>query len=350
VWPAEREDLPDDAVRDGKIGRGEVRDRGLAVARHGVVDAGGDAPLLEELRELVAARGAHDVEVVHVPAARPLGGETEIHTVEAGRVARGEAPAVVVHGIQAAQEHAAHRGLDVIEAKIEANLGMHVLVEPAVVADPAAPNRHGVVIGHDHAAVAHHVEILRRIEGKGARATEAADLLVLPLGAVSLRAIFEQPEPVRLAQRLDAGEIRGLPVEVHGHEAHRARRDPGGGVPNVHGVAVVDVDEDRRGAGEADRLDGGERRVRGHEHLVARSRPERLHQHPDRRRRARGQDGVLGAVVRRELVLERAAFGTQDVLAGIDRLQHGPLDLVVDGGTGERNRHQRDPPGVCKRL
>ena len=346
----ERQDVPDDPVRDGKIGRLEVRDRGLAVACHRVVDAGGDATLLQVLRELVAARRAHHVEVVHVPRAGPLGGQAKIQPGEAGHVARGEAPALVVHGVQPTQEHAAHRGLDVVEAQVEADLGVHVLVQPAVVADLAAPRRHRVVVGHDEATVAHHVEILRRVEGEHAGAAEPPDLLALPLGAVSLRAILQQPEPVLLAQRLDAGQIRGLPVEVHGNKAHGPRGHLGGGVTHVHGIGVVHVHEHRRGAGEADRLHGGKRGVRGDQDLVARSRAEGLRQHPDRRRRARGQDRVLGAVVRGELILERAALGTQDVLAGVDGLEHGPLDLVVDGGAGERDGHQREPPGVLNRL
>jgi hypothetical protein len=67
---------------------------------------------------------------------------------------------------------------------------VHVLVEPAVVAELAAARRHRVVVGHEEAAVAHHVEILRWVERESARAAEAADLLALPLGAVGLRAIL----------------------------------------------------------------------------------------------------------------------------------------------------------------
>ena len=54
---------------------------------------------------------------------------------------------------------------------------------------------------------------------------------------------------------------------------------------------------------------------------------------------------MLGAVVDGELVLEGAALGTENVLAGVDGLEDRPLDLVVDGGAGERDGHQSDPPG-----
>src|SRR5206468_7379083 len=107
---------------------------------------------------------------------------------------------------------------------------------------------------------------------------------------------------------------------------------------------------DGDGAGEADGLDGRERRVRGHEHLVARLDPEGLERHPEGGGGAAGQRRVLHADVAGELLLEGAAFGTEDVLARVDGGEHRGLDLVIDRWAGEWNRHQEGPPGDWKRL
>src|SRR5215510_16008084 len=147
---------------------------------HRVVDARGDAALLEEGSEVIALARAHHVEMIDVPRPRGLRGQREGQAGEAGRIARGERAPRIVHGVEAAQKDAAHRGLEIVEAQIEADLHVYVLVLPSMVAKPSAPCGDLVVVGDEEAAVAHHGEILRRIEGKGSRAAEGADLLALP--------------------------------------------------------------------------------------------------------------------------------------------------------------------------
>jgi hypothetical protein len=156
---------------------------------------------------------------------------------------------------------------------------------------------------------------------------------------VRLRAILEQPEAPLRAEPADAVEIGGMPVEVHRHEADRAGRDLGRGVPHVDRVGIVHVHEDRHRAREADRLHGGEGGVGRHEHLVVGLDPERLQRHPERGGRAAREHRVLAARVAGELLLERARLRPEDVLPRVDGGQDRGLDLVVDRRARERDGH-----------
>ena len=302
------------------------------------------AARLEEGGQLVAARRAHDVEVIDVVAVGPLVRQAERQAREGLVVARGQLAPVVVHGVEPAQQHATDGGLDVVEAQVEADLGVQVLVEPAVVAQAPAALGHRVLVGDDGAAVTHDREVLRGVEREDAHATERADLLALPRRAVRLRAVLQHPDAQPLGQRLHGVEVGGLPVEVHGHDADRARRRLGGGIGGIERVVAVAVDEHRRGLGKADRLDRRERGVRRHQDLVAGLHAQRAKRQPQPGRGRVAEDAVLGPRVAGQLGLELTALGAEDVLARLDGRDGGLLDLVVHRRTGQGNlRHVHAP-------
>ena len=153
-----------------------------------------------------------------------------------------------------------------------------------------------------------------------------------------LRAVLEHPHTQPRGELADGAHVDRLAVQVHGHDADRARRRLAAGVDGVQRVAVVDVDEDGRGVGEADGLDGRERGVRGHEDLVAGLHAERAQREPQRRRGRIRQHAVTHAHVASQLRLERLALGTQNVLARVDGGQHRLLELVVDRWARQRDR------------
>ena len=113
--------------------------------------------------------------MIDVAGAGQLAGQDQGQAREPARVAVGQGAAAVVHRVEPAQEHAADRRLDVVEAQVEADLGVDVLVEPPVIAQAPAARGDVVVVGDEQAAVAHHGEVLRRVEGEAAGAPEAAD-------------------------------------------------------------------------------------------------------------------------------------------------------------------------------
>ena len=145
-------------------------------------------------------------------------------------------------------------------------------------------------------------------------------------------------------RRLHRGSSWLLAILALMHSALTFRR----GVGWVHRVAGVDVDEDRRGLRQAQSLDGGKGGVAGHEDLVARLHAERAKGEPQARGRRTGEDRVPDARVAGEFRLEGAALGSEDVLTRVDDGQDGVLDLLVDGGPGQRDRarwSRRHAPG-----
>src|SRR5439155_18511025 len=129
-----------------------------------------------------------------VTRARALAWQLERQSVEALRIAAGQLPPPLVHRVEPPQQHAPDGGLDVVEAQVEADLCVYVLVEPAVIAQPPTARRDLIVVGDDGAAVAHHGQVLRRIEGEDRGAPEGADAASLEGRAVRLRAVLQHPQ------------------------------------------------------------------------------------------------------------------------------------------------------------
>src|SRR2546428_5656540 len=111
---------------------------------------------------------------------------------------------------------AARRGLQLVEARVEADLRVHVPVDSAVVPQPAATGHDLVITGEDGTAVAHAGQILRRVEGEDRGAAEATDLSPVPLGALRLGAVLEEPEAEARGEVLDGRQVHRLTVQVHG--------------------------------------------------------------------------------------------------------------------------------------
>jgi hypothetical protein len=215
---------------------------------------------------------------------------------------------------------------------------VHVLVEPPVIAQAAAARGDFVVVRDHGAAVAHHREVLRRIERKDRGAAEAADDTAAERRAVRLRAVFEHPEAVAARELPHGRNVERVTIEMHGKHADGPRRDLGRGVRRVHRVVVVRVDEDRRRVGEADRLDGRKRRMRGDEDLVAGLDAECPQRQPEPGRGRGREHAVADADVARQLLFELFGLRSENPLTrvhgGHDRL----LDFVVDGRTRQRDR------------
>src|SRR3989441_12575492 len=152
-------------------------------------------PVRAEARgELRASRRADDVEVIDVARVLPLRGEGERETGQRLGVARGERAPPVVHRVEPTQEHPQRRRLKFAEAQVEADLGVHVLVETPVVTQPAAARGDLVVVCEHGATVAHRREILRRVERERGGTPEGADAASVPRGALGLGAVLEHPE------------------------------------------------------------------------------------------------------------------------------------------------------------
>jgi hypothetical protein len=85
----QREDLVDRALGRRQRRDAEMLDGRLPVSGYGIVDAGRDAAMLQEVGELRAPWRADDEKVIDVRAARPLFGKLERQPGEPGAIPSG---------------------------------------------------------------------------------------------------------------------------------------------------------------------------------------------------------------------------------------------------------------------
>ena len=222
--------------------------------------------------------------------------------------------------VEVGQLHAQDRGLQLVQARVVADLVVGDLVVGAVEAQRARTlGDTGIGCG-DGAAVAEPPEVLGGKEGESGRGAERAGagggragLLTRDCGAAyaharagGLGGVLEHGH----AQRLDLCDGREVAEQVHGDHGLRARGERG--AHRVGGDAVgvgVDVAEHRGGARRGDRLGGGVEAEGGHHHLVARADAHRAQGDRDRVGAVGHADGVRGAAVGGELLLEGGTSG-----------------------------------------
>ena len=152
----------------------EVREDRLQVQRVPVVHGGTDAALAKRSDQLVATRRAHDEQVVDVRRARrrvrQIDGLAESELGVAGR----NLGALAVPAVDERCELEQHRGLQLVEPRVEADLLEHDLVLRAVEAQDARALLDACVGGRDQAAVAERGQVLGREERERRRVAERA--------------------------------------------------------------------------------------------------------------------------------------------------------------------------------
>src|SRR5690606_32810756 len=191
-----------------------------------------------------------------------------------------------------------------------------VLALAAVGAEHAGLLGDVVVVGGDEAAVAEGTEVLAGEEAVGAHVPHGSGLARAAVpGAERLRAVLDDLQAMTLGYGEDRVHLRGSAVEVHREDRLRARRDRGldQARVDVEG-ALVDVDEDRRGADVAYRLGGGEEAEGGGDDLVAWADAEGSEGDDEGVGAAVDADGVLDAEVGGGFAFEGLDLGSADEL------------------------------------
>ena len=187
------------------------------------------------------------------------------------------------------------------------------------------------VRGRHEPGVAVGREVLRGVEAERRGATVPADGAAAQGRAERLGGVLHEVDPVLLRQHPEGTHGGGQPVEVHGQDHPRARRDGGRDAVRVQTERRrIDVDEHGPGS-ELERSRGGgdERERRGH-HLGVGADAERVENQLDRVRPRAETDRVVYTQVGRALGLERLAFGAQDELAAPQDVPDRRLDLRLD--------------------
>ena len=138
--------------REGEVV--ELRIAFLAVGRNRIVDDGLHAVVGEILLQLVAALGADREDVEHVGVGIGNAGEYDCGVDDAVDIHAGYLLAAGVVGVEVAELHAEHGGLDLVEAGVAAYVAEDVFARGAVVGEGADGAGELFVVGGDCSAVA----------------------------------------------------------------------------------------------------------------------------------------------------------------------------------------------------
>jgi hypothetical protein len=215
-------------------------------------------------------------------------------------------------------------GLDLVQARVVANLLVREPVGRAV--EPQSPDPVGklCIRGGDGPAVPHRSEVLGREEGEGGDRPQSAGATGRPGRSSCLGRVLHH----RHSQGLDLRDRGHVAEQVHGDDSARTRGERGPDAVRRHAEGLrVHIAEDGSGAGGRDGLGGGVEREGRHHHLVARADA----QCAQRDGQCFGPVGhahrVIASDVGGELPLERLDLGPQDEAAAVEHRRNAGIEL-----------------------
>ena len=207
--------------------------------------------------------------------------------------------------VEKAQLDAQDRRLNLVHARVEAELLVVVALFRAVVAKQAQPARQLGIGGGDRTALAVGAQILGEVEAEAAEVPDGSGAAAPVFSAVRLGGVLDDDQVMPRGDLHDRVHIGHLAVQVHGQDGSGARGDPRLDLADVHQIgARIDIDEDRRRADHDDRFGSGEEGVRNRDDLIARTDPGRPQGQMQRVRPVGDGDAVSDVAVRGELVFE----------------------------------------------
>ena len=162
-----------------------------------------------------------------------------------------------------------------------------------------------IIVSHDSAGFAKCAQIFPRVKTETADIAHRTSLATLVLSPVRLGGIFNHEKTMLTPERQDRIHIRDLPEKVNRNEGSRSARECFFKKRRVHCVsALIDVDEDRAGAGVSDRFGRGHKGIGHGNDLIARSNPASEQGQPKCLRPAADANRMLRAAKSCELLLE----------------------------------------------
>ena len=320
----------------------QVRERRLKVQRRRVVGGAGHAGGLEGGGDFVAPLAARHVEVVDVSKALGHGRAAHVGR-QAGVVPGRHLGAPRVPAVDPGEADPQHRRLDLVEARVEADVVEVHLVAAAVEAQQAGHlDELGDAAGHQ-ATVAVAAQALGREEAEDGEVAKAAGAAPLVARAERLAGVFDDHQAVLAGDRAHGVGVGRQAEQVDRHDGLGHGRD---GAGDGRGVDVqrigVDVDEDRARAGLHDRFGG---RIEGEgrgDDLVALAHAGRLQGDRQAIGAVSHADRGVGRQILGDLGLERFHVGPQNELSAAHDVEDGGLDFVAHVGDLPLDVHQTD--------
>ncbi len=205
----------------------------------------------------------------------------------------------------------------------------------AVIANAPRLPRQLLVIGRDHSALAPGGKGLVLAETATGHVPQRAGLPAAVGAAQRFGVVLDHPQVIFPGQSPDRVHVADIPIQVDRHEGLRA-----GGhelLGRLHAQAMVlqvDIGKPRNRPRLDDGKTGGDKRVAGHDHFVARPDAKRGQPDVERRRAGGGADGVAASLPSGKGFLELHAplAGPVVDLAGTENLFDGLNGPLVEGG------------------
>lgn len=304
------------------VALGEVR-------RDGIVDDGLYSMVCEVLLEAVAVFGLDDELVPDVVRVIAELWQADGGILDARKVRGRNALALGVELFQVAELRAQERGLQFVEARVDADKLVVVFLFAAVIAQHAERPRKLFVIRHDGAGVAEGTEILCRVKAETACVAERARHRAAEFRAMRLGTVLDEAQAVRLRDAADRVHLRGLAIEMDDHDGTRFRRDGRLDACGVERETVIRLDKDRRRTIRRDGEDGRDVGIGGHDDFVPCPDAECTHRERQRVETRGDADTVFPPDKGRKGLFERPDFGAEDVPAAPQHPQRGGFVFLL---------------------
>src|SRR5947208_2671099 len=214
----QREDLPGHTLAGAQTRRphrNAVAIGGMQMHRHRIMNAGADRRGAQMLAQAIAARAADYVLVKDVAGTGPARRQRNRQPGETIVVARGNRLAPLVVAFEPRQLDREDCRLDRVEPRVDARAGADVTLAPAIFANfPSRFGERGISRGDD-SGIAERAQIFGRIKAEAGDVAETPDGASAVMGAVTLRAILDDPQTVPPGEFADYREISRLAVEMN---------------------------------------------------------------------------------------------------------------------------------------
>ena len=273
---------------------------------NGVVDAAPNSLLFQPSHQFVPFLDPDRIEVIHVLAVAGLEGRHDFfNPPESLIVLPGVPTASLIAVIKALQLNLKNCRLNAIHPAVPTDHRVVILLNLPVVAENPDLFLQFIIVSHDSAGFAKCAQILPRVKTETADIAHRTSLATLVLSPVRLGGIFDHEKTMLTPKRQDGIHIRDLPEKMNRNEGSRSARERLFKKRRVHCVsALIDVDEDRAGAGVSDRFGGGHKGIGHGNDLIARSNPASEQGEPKCLRSAADTNCMLRAAKGCELLFE----------------------------------------------